>query len=258
MRWFVVSRARVRPHSVRNASKNVPLPTLDTWMWWNENGWKDLEKGQYDRAGAESFKMAIKAIEPYAPANRKLMRADVPRPGRGCFITRSRYADAEPLAVWGAQGTRRRQEGDVPIRFFSACSPSRRSRPRKEHFADAEPNWKQSALALQEKELSGSHVNTLLTLDRLALVLRSQRKYQEAEPLYLRAIAIHERTAPDENLDLADTIDQYVILVRRMSRKSEAEIWEDAAPLAIRDTASTKAARAKLDRGRDKTDRGFK
>ena len=47
----------------QNASKNVPLPTLETWMWWNENGWKDIDKGHYDRA-EQKFKMAIKAIEP--------------------------------------------------------------------------------------------------------------------------------------------------------------------------------------------------
>ena len=82
------------------------------------------------------------------------------------------------------------------------------------------------ALAIQEKELTGSHVNVLLTLDRLAFVLRSQGKFHEAEPLYLRAIAIHERKTPDENIDLADTIDQYVILLRKMNRKKDAEIWQ--------------------------------
>ena len=99
-------------------------------------------------------------------------------------------------------------------------------------------------------------MNLLLTLDRLALVLRSQRKFQEAEPLYLRAIAIHERTAPDENLDLADTIDQYVILLRKMSRKDDAEIWE-ARRLSIRDTAATREAKAKADQVTKKL-RGFK
>ena len=24
--------------------QNVPLPALDNWMWYNENGWKDIEK----------------------------------------------------------------------------------------------------------------------------------------------------------------------------------------------------------------------
>ena len=95
----------------------------------------------------------------------------------------------------------------------------------QEHYGDAEPLFKR-ALSIQEKELTGSHVNTLMTLDRLAFVLRSQGKYHEAEPLYRRAIAIHERKNPDENLELADTIDQYVILLRKLNRKDDAEKWE--------------------------------
>ena len=27
--------------------QNVPLPALNNWMWYNENGWDDLDKGKY-------------------------------------------------------------------------------------------------------------------------------------------------------------------------------------------------------------------
>ena len=96
----------------------------------------------------------------------------------------------------------------------------------------------------------------MLTLDRLAFALRSQGKFHEADPLYLRAIAIHERKTPDVNLDLADTIDQYVILLRKLNRKKDAEIWQ-ARALAIRDKAATKSAKAKIDQVKKEL-RGFK
>ena len=221
-------------------------------MWYNENGWKDIEKGRYDRA-EQKFKMAIKEIEPYSPANRKLMARSYCDLARVLYY-QERYADAEPLAKW-ALSVRDADKKASPTRFFSACSRWRRSSSPRSSWADAEPHLKR-ALAIQEKELTGSHVNVLLTLDRLAFVLRSQGKFHEAEPLYLRAIAIHERKTPDENLDLADTIDQYVILLRKLNRKKDAEIWQ-ARALAIRDTAATKAARAKIDQVKKEL-RGFK
>ena len=125
----------------------------------------------------------------------------------------------------------------------------------QEHYADAEPNFRR-ALSIQEKELTASHVNTLVTLERLAFVLRSRAKYQEAERLYRRAIAIHERKAPEENIDLANIIDQYVILLRRMKRMDEVEQWA-ARALRIRDNAATKAVRAKAERPSEKL-KGFK
>ena len=148
-------------------------------MWWNENGWKDIEKGRYDRA-EQKFKMAIKEIEPYCAGQSETHGADVLRPGPGALLPEA-VRRRRAAGGLGALGAQRRQEGDAPTRSFSACSPSRRSMTALEHYADAEPNWKR-ALSLQEKELSGSHVNTLLTLDRLGFVLRSQGKYHEAEP----------------------------------------------------------------------------
>jgi hypothetical protein len=96
----------------------------------------------------------------------------------------------------------------------------------------------------------------LNTLVRLAFVLRNQGKYHEAEPIYRRAIAIHERRTPEENLDLADTIDQYVILLRKLNRKDDAEKWQ-ARALAIRDTVASKAAKAKSNQVTKKLN-GFK
>jgi tetratricopeptide (TPR) repeat protein len=127
---------------------------------------------------------------------------------------------------------------------------ARGERGRRGRLPGTEPNFRR-ALSIQEKELTASHVNTLVTLERLALVLRSQAKYQEAEPLYRRAIAIHERRSPEENIDLANIIDQYVILLRRMKRVEEVEQWA-ARALRIRDKAATKSERAKAERPSEK------
>ena len=67
-------------------------------MWYNENGWKDIEKGRYDRA-EQKFNMAIKEIQPYSPANRKLMARSYCDLARVLYY-QERYADAEPLAKW--------------------------------------------------------------------------------------------------------------------------------------------------------------
>ena len=232
--------------------QDVPLLALDKWMWYNEYGWEDLNNGRYDRA-EQKFRQAIKIIEPYPPGNRKLMArtyCDLAR----VFYYEKRYSDAEPLAKWRlpyATPTRK----PAPTRFFSVCLLWRRFRPQRSTTAMPSP-CSNAFSSIQEKELTGSHVNTLVTLERLAFVLRSQGKYHEAEPLYRRAIAIHERNKPDENIELADIIDQYVILLRKMNRIDDAEIYQ-ARALRIRDTFATKAARAKADQ-QSRQLRGFK
>jgi tetratricopeptide (TPR) repeat protein len=232
--------------------QNVPLRALDNWMFYNESGWKDVEKGRYDRA-EQKFNLAIKEIQPYSPGNRKLMARTYCDLARVLYY-QERYAEAEPLAKW-ALSVRDADKKSAPDAVFQTLFTLASIHLAQENWAEAEPHLKR-ALAIQEKELTGSHVNLLSTLDRLALVLRSQGKYHEAEPLYLRAIAIHERNSPAENLDLAETIDQYVILLRKLNRKKDAEIWA-ARALSIRDTAATKAAKAYLDQVKKEL-RGFK
>ena len=232
--------------------QRVPLRTLDNWMWYNDYGWQDLDSGKYDRA-EQKFRLAIKEIEKFAPANRKLMArtyCDLAR----VFYYQKRFAEAEPLAKW-ALAVRDADKTASADAVFQCLFTLGSILQAQERYAEAEHHFKR-ALALQEQELQGSHINILVTLDRLAFVLTSQGKYHEAEPLYRRAIAIHERKTPDENLDLANTIDQYVILLRKLNRRDDAEMWH-ARALRIRDAAATKAALEKLDRASSKL-KGFK
>ncbi len=230
-------------NATASSAQNVPLKALDNWMWYDERGWVDLERGRFDRAEQE-FNMAIKEIKSYPPANRKLMAKSYCDLARVLYHQK-RYAEAQPLAEWAltVRDSDKKPNSDA---IFQCLFTLGSIHAAQNHFVEAEPLFKR-ALTLQEKELTGSHVNTLMTLDRLALVLRNAGKFREAEPLYLRAIAIHQRTNSDENLDLADTEEQYCILLRRMNRKEDAEIWQ-ARALAIRDTVATRAARDRIDR----------
>jgi hypothetical protein len=65
-----------------------------------------------------------------------------------------------------------------------------------------------------------------------------------------------ERTTPEENLDLAETADKYAELLRLMKRTADADRWHARAQ-AIRDTVTTKAAKARADQVR-RDFQGFK
>ena len=108
----------------------------------------------------------------------------------------------------------RRIRRQAMIRSFRPFTPSGRSTPRS-NTSPKRSHSLERASPSRKSVLRPGHVNTLVTLDRLAMVYREQGKYTKAEPLYLRAVAIHERKTPDENLDLADTALHYAALLRR-------------------------------------------
>ena len=101
---------------------------------------------------------------------------------------------------------------------------------------------------MQEQNLGSGHIYSVLIMNQLALVYMDQAKYSQAEPLLLRSIAILEHSLPSENLELAETADQYASLLRLMKRFDEAERWHGRA-VAIRDAVASKAAKAHADPG---------
>jgi tetratricopeptide (TPR) repeat protein len=221
---------------------DVPLGVLRNWMWYNETGWADLDRGNYARA-EEKFHLAIKELKPYSPANRKLMARTYCDLARVLYYEK-RYAEAEPLAKW-ALSVRDADKKATSDNVFQSLFTLAMIQSAQKHYADAEPLLVR-ALAIQEKELVPGHVNTLITLDRLGEAYREQGKFLKAEPIYRRTIAILERNNPGENLDLADMAEQYAILLRKMKRIDQAEKWQ-ARAVAIRDTVASKDARARAD-----------
>jgi tetratricopeptide (TPR) repeat protein len=52
-------------------------------------------------------------------------------------------------------------------------------------------SWR--ALTIREKQLGDEHSETAESLNTLAMLLREQGKYEEARPLFERALAIREK-----------------------------------------------------------------
>jgi tetratricopeptide (TPR) repeat protein len=71
-----------------------------------------------------------------------------------------------------------------------------------------------------KKTLSVPETGT--TLDNLAQLYPDQGLYQEAEPLYQRALAIREKTLPENHPWIALALEHYAGLLRQMNRPGEA------------------------------------
>jgi tetratricopeptide (TPR) repeat protein len=218
------------------------LPALTDWMGHQEEAAKYFDKGNYARA-EERLNQAIKDIRPYFPETRRLMAKSYSDLARVLYFQK-RYAQAEPLAQW-ALSVRESDKGSPSDSVFDCLYTLALIRSAQQHHAEAEPLLER-ALAIQEKELGRDHVNTALILDQLAIVYREQGKLADAERLYVRAIAILERKTPGENVELAETAEHYAVLLRRLKRYADADQW-DARARTIRDTALSKAAKAKAD-----------
>jgi tetratricopeptide (TPR) repeat protein len=84
--------------------------------------------------------------------------------------------------------------------------------------------------ALSEAENSGASEELLAaSLNNLAAVYRAQGKYAQAEPLYQRALGIYETALGPEHPHVADTLENYADLLRKMERDAEAEEMEKRA-----------------------------
>jgi tetratricopeptide (TPR) repeat protein len=60
-----------------------------------------------------------------------------------------------------------------------------------------------------------------MSLKERANLYRNQGKYADAESLYLRSIQIFEKS-PDENPNIRPAMEDYILLLRKMSRTEQA------------------------------------
>ncbi|CAN0602204.1 unnamed protein product, partial [Ectocarpus sp. 12 AP-2014] len=90
-----------------------------------------------------------------------------------------------------------------------------------------------------EKVLGPEHPDVAASLNNRAGLLESQGKYDDAEPLYVRAIAIGEKTLGPEHPDLAVRLNNRGLLMSQM--KCQGMFWklyaENAEPLYRRSLA---------------------
>jgi tetratricopeptide (TPR) repeat protein len=222
--------------------KSIPPDVLRIWQHHNNNGWRQLDQGNYDKA-AERFDLAIKEIRPYEKVDRRLLARSYCDLARALYH-QERYAEAEPLARW-ALTVRDEDKKAKPDSVFQSVYVLGMIHKAEKHYADAEPLLKR-AIAIQEEHVGSGHAANALLLDQLAVVYSEQGKNEEAVLVYRRVLAIYGKMNPDENLDLADAAERFSALMEKMHRPVEAERWKTRA-LTIRDNVATKAAKAKAD-----------
>ena len=109
--------------------------------------------------------------------------------------------------------------------FADKCGDYRRSASYEERLVD-----------LAEAEFGAEDERTATALNNLAESYRAQARYNEAEPLYRRALAIGEKTLGLDHPDLAAWLNNLASLLYSTGRYDEAEPFHRRA-LAIREKA---------------------
>ena len=74
-----------------------------------------------------------------------------------------------------------------------------------------------------EEAYGPAHPSTLATVYNLAILLREQGKYDEAEPLYRRALAGKEEALGPAHPDTLGTVEGLAILLKQQGKYDEAE-----------------------------------
>lgn len=92
------------------------------------------------------------------------------------------------------------------------------------HSAAAEPLARR-AVELFEKDYGPNNRNTMWAIWNLAEALRDQKKYKQAEPLYLRMLAFNTRN-PNDSFRPPEVIRSYASLLRQSGREKEASKLE--------------------------------
>ena len=87
-------------------------------------------------------------------------------------------------------------------------------------FSTAE---KQYLAALKAIEFEGEDQRLAITLNDLALLYATQRRFAEAEPLYRRALAVWEKIGGPERQGVATTLNNMGMLYRDQRKYVEAE-----------------------------------
>ena len=92
------------------------------------------------------------------------------------------------------------------------------------NYAEAEIQLKAALKKAEEFESDDPRLAT--SLNNLAGLYQAQGKYNEAEPLYKRALGIDEKTLGPDHPDVAQSLENYADLLRKTGRNSEAERFE--------------------------------
>jgi serine/threonine protein kinase/tetratricopeptide (TPR) repeat protein len=136
------------------------------------------------------------------------------------YEDQNRRAEAEPLylrclAIWEkALGP---DHPDVAIAVHNLANLYR----NLGRYVEAEPLYLRS-LAIWEKALGPDHPYVGISLRERANLYRDQGRYAEAEPLYVRSLRIFEKNPEANRFNTAETLENYILLLRKMDRAQEA------------------------------------
>ena len=219
------------------SAQSFPMGVVSHWQYYNNAGWVAFQN--HDLAAAEKkFTAAINILRPYEKIDQRLLARTYHDLAR-VLAARKRYADAELLAKWSLhiQEPDRRTRPEAIFQNVLLLAQIARER---HHDREAESLFK-SVLALQIQALGPEHYQIALTLDDLAALAVSLGEYPEADTLYRRAVEIHEKINPLENLALAETLEHYATFLRRVNRAADAESQEFRAR-TIRNVHATRRA----------------
>jgi len=89
-------------------------------------------------------------------------------------------------------------------------------------YAQAEPLLEQ-ALAERKRVLGDDHLDTLASINGLAILYKSQGRHAEAEPLYLSTLETRKRVLGDDHPHTLASMNNLAILYKRQGRYAEAE-----------------------------------
>jgi tetratricopeptide (TPR) repeat protein len=91
------------------------------------------------------------------------------------------------------------------------------------HKPEAAIPWYEKALAFAEKAKGPEGTFVGLILAFTAEAYFKLEKYEKAEPLYLRAIAIYEKAPKPKYLNAVSILESYIKLLKKMNRKAEVK-----------------------------------
>jgi eukaryotic-like serine/threonine-protein kinase len=180
-----------------------------------------LKRAQHKYEEAETISKRALALAEKRPGDeRPDMTATIVNNLGSLYEDQGRRAEAEPLylrslAIW--EKMLGPNHPDVAIALHNLANLYR----NLGKYAQAEPLYLRS-LAIWEKTLGPDHPYVGISLRERANLYRDRGKYADAEPLYVRSLQILEKSLDENHKDVTETIEDYILLLRKMNRAEEA------------------------------------
>lgn len=127
----------------------------------------------------------------------------------------------EALAIWKEVFEPERLELLVPLDELAQLYQD------EGKYAEAEPLFKRGITVAEKHYNSGEKSDILaVRLDKLAGLYCAAGKYEKAEPLYKRALEVRKNVLDRDSPDVAQSLENYAKVLRKLDRAAEAEDLE--------------------------------